>query len=63
MAIQHIFDDASRMMTVVSFVTFMGIVAWTYLLRKEKDFAATAALPFADDMADEAADDVEDDYV
>ena len=59
MAIQHIFDDASRVMTVVSFVTFMGILAWVYLLRKEKDFAAMAALPFADDEAD----DVEDDYV
>jgi cytochrome c oxidase cbb3-type subunit 4 len=56
MAIQHIFDDASRVMTVVSFVTFMGILAWTYLLRKEKDFASTASIPFDDD-------DVEDDYV
>jgi cytochrome c oxidase cbb3-type subunit 4 len=56
MAIQHIFDDASRVMTVVSFVTFMGILAWAYLLRKEQDFAATAAIPFADD-------EVEDDYV
>jgi len=59
MAIQHIFDDASRVMTIVSFATFLGIVAWTYLLRNEKDFAATAALPFADDVATE----VEDDYV
>lgn len=56
MAIQHIFDDASRVMTVVSFATFLGIVAWTYVLRKERDFAATAALPFADE-------EVEDDYV
>lgn len=56
MAIQHLFDDASRIMTVVSFATFLGIVAWTYVLRKERDFAATANLPFADD-------DVEDDYV
>ena len=56
MAIQHVFDDASRVMTVVSFVTFLGILAWTFVLRKERDFAATAALPFADD-------DVEDDYV
>ncbi len=56
MAIQHIFDDASRVMTVVSFATFLGILAWTYLLRKERDFAATAALPFADE-------EVEDDYV
>jgi cytochrome c oxidase cbb3-type subunit 4 len=59
MAIEHIFDDASRIMTIVSFATFMGILAWTYVLRKEQDFAATAALPFADN----AADDVEDDYV
>ncbi|MFS2017915.1 CcoQ/FixQ family Cbb3-type cytochrome c oxidase assembly chaperone [Massilia sp. CT11-108] len=56
MAIQHIFDDASRVMTVVSFTTFLGILAWTFLLRKEPDFAATAALPFADE-------EVEDDYV
>ena len=60
MAIEHLFDDASRIMTVVSFVTFMGILAWTYLLRKEQDFAATAALPFADNAADHG---VEDDYV
>ncbi len=56
MAIQHVFDDASRVMTVVSFVCFLGILAWTFVLRKEQDFAATAALPFADD-------DVEDDHV
>jgi cytochrome c oxidase cbb3-type subunit IV len=56
MAIEHIFDDASRAMTIVSFATFLGILAWTYLLRDERDFAATAALPFADD-------EVEDDYV
>jgi cytochrome c oxidase cbb3-type subunit 4 len=56
MAIQHIFDDASRIMTVVSFATFIGILAWTYLLRKERDFAATARIPFDDD-------DLEEDYV
>jgi cytochrome c oxidase cbb3-type subunit 4 len=53
MAIQPIFDDASRVMTVVSFVCFLGIVAWTLVLRKERDFAATAALPFADDEVDD----------
>jgi cytochrome c oxidase cbb3-type subunit 4 len=60
MAIQPIFDDASRVMTIVSFTTFLGILAWTFLLRKERDFAATAALPFADD---DVATEVEDDYV
>jgi cytochrome c oxidase cbb3-type subunit 4 len=55
MAIEHIFDNAARIMTIVSFGTFMGILGWTFVLRKERDFAATAALPFEDD--------VEDDYV
>jgi cytochrome c oxidase cbb3-type subunit 4 len=58
MALQHIFDDASRIMTVISFATFMAILAWTYVLRKEKDFAQAAGLPFADDT-----DDLEEDYV
>jgi cytochrome c oxidase cbb3-type subunit 4 len=49
-------------MTVISFATFAGILAWTYVLRKERDFAQAAALPFADDAAD--ADDVPgEDYV
>lgn len=52
MGLQHLFDDASRIMTVISFATFAGILAWTYLLRKERDFAQAAALPFADDRAD-----------
>jgi cytochrome c oxidase cbb3-type subunit 4 len=49
MSIHDIFDDASRVMTVISFATFIGILAWTYLLRREQDFASSAALPFADD--------------
>jgi cytochrome c oxidase cbb3-type subunit 4 len=52
MGIQPVFDDASRIMTVVSFVTFLGIVAWAYVLRTERDFAAMAALPFADEVED-----------
>jgi cytochrome c oxidase cbb3-type subunit 4 len=59
MALQHIFDDASRIMTVISFLTFTGILAWTFL-RKEKDFAQAAALPFADADLDTA---LEEDYV
>ncbi|MGJ7917999.1 cbb3-type cytochrome oxidase subunit 3 [Massilia sp. LXY-6] len=62
MALQHIFDDASRIMTVISFATFAGILAWTYVLRKEKDFAQAAGLPFADD-ADADADAPGEDYV
>jgi cytochrome c oxidase cbb3-type subunit 4 len=48
MTLSTLFDDASRIMTVISFATFIGIFAWTYL-RKEQDFARAAALPFADD--------------
>jgi cytochrome c oxidase cbb3-type subunit IV len=53
MALQPIFDNASSLMTVVSFTTFLGILAWTYVLHKNKDFEAAAALPFADEATDE----------
>lgn len=56
MALQQIFDDASSVMTVVSFVTFLGIVAWTYVLHKQADFDGAATLPFMDEAADKAAD-------
>ncbi|MGI4718133.1 MAG: cbb3-type cytochrome oxidase subunit 3 [Janthinobacterium lividum] len=52
MALQQIFDDASSVMTVISFVTFLGIVAWTYVLRKQGDFDAAARLPFADEAGE-----------
>ena len=48
MALHQLFDDASSVMTVISFATFMGIVGWTYLLHQNSDFDAAAALPFAD---------------
>jgi cytochrome c oxidase cbb3-type subunit 4 len=56
MELQYLFDDASRIMTVISFVTFSGIVAWTYL-RKERDFSQAAGLPFAEDVNNEAGED------
>ena len=49
MAIEHIFDSASSVMTVVSFVTFIGIVVWTFVLKRGTDFEQAAALPFADE--------------
>lgn len=49
MSLQHIFDGASSVMTVVSFATFMGIVLWTFLLKRSADFERAAALPFADE--------------
>ena len=50
---EHIFDSASSIMTVISFATFLGILLWTFALRSNADFATQAALPFADEWADE----------
>jgi cytochrome c oxidase cbb3-type subunit 4 len=42
-------NNASSVMTVVSFITFGGILWWAYGHHKDADFASAAALPFADD--------------
>ncbi|MES2320631.1 MAG: CcoQ/FixQ family Cbb3-type cytochrome c oxidase assembly chaperone [Pseudomonadota bacterium] len=55
MAIEQIFDSASSVMTVVSFATFLGILLWTYALRRNTDFATQAALPFADEPVEESS--------
>ncbi|MGI4843285.1 MAG: cbb3-type cytochrome oxidase subunit 3 [Janthinobacterium lividum] len=52
MALQQIFDNASSVMTVVSFVTFLAIVGWTYVLRRNSDFDKAAQLPFADEAGE-----------
>lgn len=54
MTLVDIFDHASSIMTLLSFITFVGILAWTFVLRRERDFADAAALPFADDADTEA---------
>ena len=56
MALETIFNDASSMMTVVSFVTFLGIIGWAFSSKRRDDFSAAARLPFADDGADDRAD-------
>lgn len=53
MSIEHIFDSASSVMTVVSFITFAGIWAWAWSTRKQQDFAQAAQLPFADEETDD----------
>ena len=47
-----IFNDASSAMTVVSLLTFLGIVWWSYCHKNPADFAEAAALPFADEERD-----------
>ena len=49
MSIDTLFHHASSIMTVVSLVTFLGIVAWAYSKRRTEDFAEAANLPFADE--------------
>jgi cytochrome c oxidase cbb3-type subunit 4 len=51
MAIEQIFTDARSWVTLVSFATFVGIIWWTYGLRRKADFDSAANLPFADEPA------------
>jgi cytochrome c oxidase cbb3-type subunit 4 len=48
------FTDASSAMTLISFLTFIGILWWTFGIKRSGDFDAAAHLPFADD--DQGAD-------
>ncbi len=57
MSIDPLFDNLSSVMTVLSFLTFMGILWWTFIRHRSTDFAQAAALPFADDEADQIARD------
>jgi cytochrome c oxidase cbb3-type subunit 4 len=49
MAIIGLFDSASSVMTVISLLTFLGILWWTFGIKRSADFDAAAAVPFADD--------------
>jgi cytochrome c oxidase cbb3-type subunit 4 len=42
-------DNASSIMTLVSFLTFLGILAWTYNKRRTADFDEAALLPFTEE--------------
>ncbi len=50
MAIESIFSDASSVMTVVSLITFLGILWWAFGKGRRADFDAAAQLPFADEI-------------
>ena len=50
MTLENLFLDARSAFTVISFLTFVGIMFWTYVVRRGSDFDAAANLPFADDM-------------
>jgi cytochrome c oxidase cbb3-type subunit 4 len=46
---ENLFDSASSVMTVISFITFIGIIAWTCARRNRDGYAKAAQLPFADE--------------
>ncbi|MES2074183.1 MAG: cbb3-type cytochrome c oxidase subunit 3 [Pseudomonadota bacterium] len=49
MVIDNLFDRASSVMTVISFITFIGIMWWAFSRRNTENFAEAAQLPFADE--------------
>lgn len=50
MAINALFNNASVFMTVISLITFLGILWWTFIFKSSDDFEDIANLPFKDDM-------------
>lgn len=49
MNLESLMDLASRAMTVASFLTFVGILWWTYVHHKRADFNDAATALLADD--------------
>ncbi|OWW21678.1 cbb3-type cytochrome oxidase subunit 3 [Noviherbaspirillum denitrificans] len=54
MNFESLIFDARNVMTVLSFLTFIGIVWWAYSGRRSADFEAAANLPFADEQSQAA---------
>ncbi|WP_151445643.1 cbb3-type cytochrome oxidase subunit 3 [Lacisediminimonas profundi] len=52
MDIAELFTDMRSLFTLVSFATFIGIVAWAYSSHRKDAYAEAANLPFADDEQD-----------
>ncbi|MEC5218320.1 cytochrome c oxidase cbb3-type subunit 4 [Actimicrobium sp. GrIS 1.19] len=50
MTMTTLFDNASSIMTVISLATFLGILWWTFGVKRSSDFDAAAQLPFADEV-------------
>ena len=42
-------SDARSIMTLVSLLTFLGIIYWTFVAHRKQDFDEAAMLPFADE--------------
>ena len=48
-------DDLRAVMTVVSFVAFLGIVAWAYGRGRKRTFEDAALLPFTQETEQDLA--------
>ena len=59
MTIVSLFTDARSVLTVVSLLTFLGIVFWSYSGRRAAAYAEAANLPFADEIDEPRATDTE----
>jgi len=46
MNITDVVSDARSIITVISMLTFVGIVLWAYSARRKNDFDEAAMLPF-----------------
>ncbi len=42
----EVISDARSLVTVISMLTFIGIVLWAYSARRQNDFEEAAMLPF-----------------
>ena len=49
MDLLSIVSDARSVVTLISMMTFIGIVVWAYSARRKQDFDEAAMLPFADE--------------
>lgn len=49
MYIEILLSDARSVVTVLSFLSFVGIASWAYSKRRKTAFEEAANLPFADE--------------
>jgi cytochrome c oxidase cbb3-type subunit 4 len=45
-------SDARSVMTLVSLLTFIGIIYWAFIAHRKQDFDEAAMLPFADEQTE-----------
>lgn len=49
MNIIDVISDARSLVTLISMLTFIGIVLWAYSARRKSDFEEAAMLPFLEE--------------